>query len=144
MSLLRRPFILIAIPLAFAFASPGSAFAQGQQDRIIAGFAAQAKAASGAPVTFSARRGQSLFLARAATGKAETPSCTTCHGNDPTRAGQTRAGKVIEPMAFSKSPRRFSDLKKVKKWFRRNCKSVLGRPCSAREKGDFLTFMMSQ
>ena len=58
--------------------------------------------------------------------------------------GVTRAGKPIEPMAVSKTPNRYTDHRKVAKWFRRNCKSVLGRQCSPREKGDFLTFMINQ
>ena len=32
----------------------------------------------------------------------------------------------------------------VEKWFKRNCKQVLGRECTPAEKGDFITFMMSQ
>ncbi len=58
--------------------------------------------------------------------------------------GETRAGKPIEPMAVSVTPDRYRDPKKVAKWFRRNCQSVLGRECTAPEKGDFLTLMISQ
>ncbi len=93
---------------------------------------------------FSAKRGKELFEARSGTGKPDTPSCTTCHGNSPNKTGLTRAGKEILPMAHSLSPERYSDPKKVEKWFRRNCKGVLGRECTAKEKGDFITFMMSQ
>ena len=52
--------------------------------------------------------------------------------------------RPIEPMAVSVTPDRYTDPKKVAKWFRRNCKSVLGRECATLEKGDFLTFMISQ
>lgn len=96
------------------------------------------------PGHFSAERGRLLFETPFASGKAETPACTSCHGTDPAQAGQTRAGKPIEPMAFSVSPERYQDPDKVEKWFRRNCKSVLGRTCTPQEKGDFLTFMMTQ
>jgi hypothetical protein len=47
-------------------------------------------------------------------------------------------------MALSKTSDRYANPKKIEKWFRRNCKSVLGRICSAREKGDFILFMTSQ
>ena len=93
---------------------------------------------------FSAERGKTLFKARPASGKPETPSCTSCHGDAPIKAGKTRAGKDIAPMALSRTPDRYSDLKKVEKWFRRNCNSVIGRECTPQEKGDFLTFMISQ
>lgn len=96
------------------------------------------------PPIFTAERGRALFFANHPGGKAETPSCTSCHGRTPKERGVTRAGKPIEPLAPSVTPERFSDPEKVEKWFRRNCKSVLGRVCTTREKGDFLTFMRDQ
>ena len=47
-------------------------------------------------------------------------------------------------MAVSASPKRYTDLEKAEKWFGRNCGNVLGRPCTLVEKGDFITFMMTQ
>lgn len=111
---------------------------------IIAGYGAETRMQDPSFKGFSAARGQSLFSANHNSGKPETPSCTSCHSANPLSSGQTRAGKDIAPMALSKSPERYQDLKKVEKWFRRNCNSVLGRTCTAREKGDFLTFMMQQ
>ena len=83
-------------------------------------------------------------MPQSTTGKPDTPSCTTCHTSDPRKEGRTRVGKAIAPMALSRTPDRFSNPAKVAKWFERNCASVLGRPCTAQEKGDFLTFMISQ
>ena len=77
-------------------------------------------------------------------GKPDTPSCTTCHTKNPTAMGQTRAGKEIKPMAVSKTPDRFTDPEKIAKWFLRNCTSVLGRECTAAEKGDIITFLASK
>ncbi len=107
-------------------------------------YAAQARQQSSAFDGFSADRGQTFFYATPGGGKPETPSCTSCHGDDPRKTGLTRAGKAIAPLAVSVTPSRYTDPAKVEKWFRRNCKSVLGRPCTALEKGDFLTFMQSQ
>jgi hypothetical protein len=76
-------------------------------------------------------------------GKAATPSCSTCHTSDPRNVGHTRVGKPIQPMAVSRNPNRFTDAAKVEKWFRRNCKSVLGRECTPTEKGNYITYMMS-
>jgi len=111
---------------------------------IIEGYAQQAKKLDQGFVKFSPERGHSLFSTRHGMGKPETPSCTSCHTKSPLNFGRTRAGKEIAPMAVSKTPDRFTQLKKVEKWFRRNCKSVLGRICTPIEKGDFLTFMMTQ
>ncbi len=123
---------------------PAMAVNAGPRENILAEFAAQAKADDAGFTGFDADRGKELYLANFTTGKPETPSCTSCHSTSATNAGETRAGKPIDPMAVSKTPDRFSDPKKVAKWFRRNCKSVLGRECTALEKGDFTTYMISQ
>lgn len=111
---------------------------------LLEGYAQQAQSQSSSFEGFSAKRGKVLFLNNHASGKPETPSCTSCHTKTPTQAGQTRAGKLIAPMAISTSPERYRDIDKVEKWFRRNCNSVLGRVCTPLEKGDFITFMKSQ
>ncbi|WP_028878302.1 DUF1924 domain-containing protein [Terasakiella pusilla] len=133
-----KPFIVALGLGTVAFAGPV------QADTILPEYEAQARAADPSFSGFSAERGQAFYLKDHATGKAETPSCTTCHMGNPTQAGRTRAGKTIAPMALSQTPDRFQDVKKVEKWFRRNCKSVLGRECSPQEKGDFITFMKTQ
>ena len=93
---------------------------------------------------FSAERGKAFFYAKHTGGKPKINSCTVCHKKNPRAPGRTRTGKVIKPMAVSANPMRFTDPRKVAKWFRRNCRTVLGRECTAQEKGDFITFMMSQ
>jgi hypothetical protein len=135
---------MTTVAILFAVSSGKSVQANPARDAIVAGFTAQAKAENPAFAGFSAEKGGAFFKARQAGGKPETPSCTTCHGDTPFATGQTRAGKIIEPMAASKSPTRYTDPKKVAKWFFRNCRSVLGRECTAQEKGDYLAFMISQ
>ena len=137
---MKRRLIPTGLAAAFVLAAVTQAHAGPAQDRIISHF----RQLAGSGASFSAARGKAFFLARHTGGKPDTPSCTTCHTRSPSKSGKTRAGKTIAPMALSKSPKRFSDLKKVEKWFRRNCRSVLGRECTALEKGDFLTFMTSQ
>ncbi len=107
-------------------------------------YANEAKASDPGFSGFSVARGEHLFRTHFSTGKPDTPSCTTCHTTDPTKAGQTRAGKDIEPMAASANSKRYSDQAKAEKWFGRNCNNVVGRDCTATEKGDFITFMLSQ
>jgi len=121
---------------------PAMAYAGAAQKPIIDSYLAAAKAENAAFSGFSAERGRAFFLAKH-DASSETPSCTTCHTSDPTKAGQTRAGKDVAPMAVSKTPDRFTDAEKVEKWFTRNCQSVIGRACTAQEKGDFITFMAS-
>ncbi len=134
---------LLILPAAIVLLATVSAEA-GPREVLLDDLATLAKAADPGFAGFSASRGETLSITNFAQGKAETPACTTCHTASPLKVGETRAGKPIEPMAVSVTPDRYSDPKKVAKWFRRNCKSVLGRECTTLEKGDFLTFMISQ
>ena len=70
-------------------------------------------------------------------------SCTTCHTTDPRPRGKTLAYRKVEPLAPVANPKRFSNPKKVEKWFRRNCDDVFARECSSQEKGDFITWINS-
>lgn len=127
--------------LALIFSGAGIA---GPREAQLDQYASAAKAANPAFTGFSAVRGKTLHTQAFAGGKADTPACTSCHGKEVTGAGRTPAGKAIEPMALSASPARYNDPAKVEKWFKRNCNEVLGRECTALEKGDWLSFMISQ
>lgn len=71
-------------------------------------------------------------------------SCASCHGMAPTQAGKhASTGKPIDPMAPIANPKVFTDTARVDKWFRRNCKDVLRRECSAGEKADVLAYLMA-
>jgi cytochrome c peroxidase len=71
-------------------------------------------------------------------------SCSSCHGQPPSTEGQhASTGKRIKPMAPAANPQAFTDTAKVDKWFRRNCKDVLQRECSAAEKADVLAYLIS-
>ena len=139
-----RPTFLTMVPLLaltaiFTTHSAKAADPAAARQAILKQLQAQA---GGQP--FSAERGKAFFYAKHSGGKPKINSCTVCHTKNPRAPGRTRTGKVIKPMAVSANPTRFTDPRKVAKWFRRNCRTVLGRACTAREKGDFITFMMSQ
>jgi Domain of unknown function (DUF1924) len=134
----------LAVFCAVLLASAGVARADPGRDAILAQLAAAAKQADPGFSGFSAQRGDAFWHANHGGGKPDTPACITCHTRDPRAQGQTRAGKIIQPMAVSKTPDRFTDQAKVEKWFTRNCKTVLGRPCTAVEKGDVITYLSGQ
>ena len=91
---------------------------------------------------FDASRGKQLWLKERAGEGGEAISCATCHGTDLRKPGrQQKTGKLIEPMAPSANKQRYADIEKVEKWFLRNCKQVLGRECTAQEKGDVLRYL---
>jgi hypothetical protein len=133
--------ILLAAALALTFSASASA---GPREDQLAKYASAAKAANQSFSGFSAERGKTLHTQSFTGGKPDTPSCTACHGKDPRAAGRTLAGKAIDPVAASAAPSRYTDPAKVEKWFKRNCSEVLGRECTAQEKGDWLSFMLAQ
>ena len=114
------------------------------RDALLAALAVAAKDADPAFSGFSAARGEKLHFTRFSGGKAQTPSCTSCHGDDPRSAGRTPAGKTIDALALSVTPTRYGDPAKVDKWFKRNCQEVLGRQCTVLEMGDWLSFMIAR
>lgn len=90
----------------------------------------------------SVERGRQLYHGKFSVGKFE--SCQDCHTADPRQGGRhARTHKAIEPLAPGVNKERFSDPEKVEKWFRRNCGEVLGRACTAREKADFIAYLIA-
>jgi len=93
-------------------------------------------------LSFSAERGDKLWHQKNTGRDGKERDCTLCHGKDLTKSGKhIRTGKVIEPMAPSVNSKRFTDIDKVEKWLRRNCKWTFGRECTNQEKGDLLKYL---
>lgn len=124
---------LLAAPAAFA--------ADAARDVIKAGYAKQAGPGFAG---FSAERGRALFESKN-TASPDYASCTTCHTADPTAQGRhAKTGRAIQPVAVSANPKRFTDAAKVEERFERDCQTVLGRVCTATEKGDYIAYMESK
>ncbi|MBI3223408.1 MAG: DUF1924 domain-containing protein [Nitrosomonadales bacterium] len=89
---------------------------------------------------FSATRGEQFFKAK----HGKEWSCASCHTDNPAAPGKhANSGKDIQPLAPSANAERFTDMAKVEKWFKRNCNDVLGRVCTAQEKGDVLSYLLT-
>lgn len=123
---------LITLTWALAALSP-LAYAASPAEQL-AGYTAEA----GAPA--APARGQQFFT----TTHGREWSCASCHGATPIQTGKhASTGKPIGAMAPAFNPERFTDLAKTEKWFRRNCNDVLGRSCTAAEKADVLSWLMT-
>ncbi len=89
---------------------------------------------------FSAARGEQFFKQK----HSHDLSCSSCHTNNPAATGKhSETDKAIKPMAPAANTERFTDLKKVEKWFKRNCNDVLDRVCTPQEKGDVLAYLLT-
>lgn len=146
-----RNRFLLALVAAFVFSiisASGTLYAETKPNekiqQLVQEYAKEAAVADSGFKGFSANEGLKLFTAtRMHSKKKESRSCTTCHTKDPSRVGKTKVGKKIDPLSPAVTVKRFTDPKKVKKWFRRNCKWVLERECTPEEKGNYITYMMS-
>jgi len=108
-------------------------------DEILASIQKEAAGTSGFQ-GFSAVRGESFFKQK----HGNEWSCTSCHTDNPAVPGKhDKTGKTIKPLAPSANAQRFTSQEKVAKWFKRNCNDVLGRVCTAQEKGDVLTYLLT-
>ncbi len=102
--------------------------------QLLAGYKAQAGAEP------NPDRGRQLFNAK----HGREWSCASCHGATPTQAGMhASTGKQISALAPAFNPDRFTDPGKTEKWFRRNCNDVMARECTAAEKADVLSWLLS-
>lgn len=85
-------------------------------------------------------RGQTFFT----TKHGQEWSCASCHGVRPVDEGRHAAtGKLLRPLAPAFEATRFTDAAKTEKWFRRNCKDVVGRECTPAEKADVLAWLLT-
>ncbi len=92
---------------------------------------------------FSAERGKQLWFEDHLDEDGKVRNCTVCHGKDLTRAGEhIKTKKVIDPLAQSANSERFTELKQIEKWFKRNCKWTYGRECTDQEKGDLIKYLI--
>ncbi len=152
--------LLIALCAA---ASPATAQSP---DHLLERYGQLARAADPAFERFSAERGRAFYFApRVIIGLGEA-NCASCHLDDPTQAIRAHRAKVLcrachvidesehpDPAhakkrhlgAFSPAvnPERFRDFDRVERHFEVNCRMVLQRACTALEKGDLITWLIT-
>lgn len=94
---------------------------------------------------FNAAAGEKLWKRDVLSSKDnKIHNCGSCHTNDLTQTGKHhKTKKPIKPMALSANSERYTKVKKIEKWFKRNCKWTWGRECTPQEKGDFLTYLIN-
>lgn len=129
--------------LLTSFAWPSHAKPNTTPEKLLKTYEAEAKKNDASFKAFSADKGKKFYNTENKNKKGEVVSCASCHTADPTKAGKTRVGKKIEPLAPSINKGRFTDTAHVEKWFKRNCKDVYDRECTVQEKGDFIAYLLS-
>jgi hypothetical protein len=136
--MLRAFFAISLVTMTIAGLTSRSAYAETPVE-ILAAIRAEASATPGFQ-EFSAERGERFFK----TKHSHNLSCSTCHTDNPAAQGKhSETDKIIKPLAPAANEERFTDMKKVAKWFKRNCNDVLDRECTAQEKGDVLAYLLT-
>ena len=96
-------------------------------------------------VAFDAKRGEEIFISKHIGKKGKEISCTTCHTSNLNNNGEnTFTGKAIEPLSPKANPKRFTDVKDIEKWMKRNFNDVYNREGTALEKGDVTTYIINK
>lgn len=137
--MLLRYFVSGLLFVAAVGLSVQQAFAQTPND-MLASY--QNDAAESTPdfQGFSAARGEKFFKVK----HGNDWSCTSCHTDNPAVTGKhAKTDKPIDPLAPSANTERFTNPKKIEKWFKRNCNDVLDRACTPQEKGDVLAYLLT-
>jgi hypothetical protein len=132
---MRTTLIIGLISLLPAFSASAA-----QPEDFLAEFSVRATQEGAGFPGFDAERGRQFFISR----HGGDWSCSSCHTGNPAASGQhVLTHKTIQPLAPAANPERFTQAPKVEKWFKRNCRDVLKRDCTAREKGDVLTYLLT-
>jgi hypothetical protein len=130
---MKKLFSRMALSMVVLAAASAPAFAVTPAEQLAA-----YTALAGAPP--QPARGQQIFTVK----HGKEWSCSSCHTAIPTIEGKhASTGKVIGPMAPAFNAERFTDSAKTEKWFRRNCNDVMGRECTAAEKADVLSWLLT-
>lgn len=84
------------------------------------------------------------FFNRELTIRGKQIACASCHTTNPANPGKhIVTKKPIKPLAPAANPERFSDLAKVEKNFEKHCLEIIGRDCTAEEKGNYIAYMLT-
>ena len=84
------------------------------------------------------------FFNRELTIKGKQVACASCHTTNPADNGKHMVtGKPIRPLSPTVNDKRFTSVDKVEKNFTKHCNDIIGRDCTAQEKGNFIAYLLT-
>lgn len=116
-----------------------------QMQDYINGLKAQVKQQDPNFQEFDYKRGEKIFTTEHIGKKGKLISCVSCHTSDLSKNGlNENTNKIIEPLSPYVNSQRFTSVKEVKKWLRRNFNDVYQREGTALEKGDVIVYIINK
>lgn len=93
----------------------------------------------------SAADGKFFYNRQVKLASGKTTSCASCHTANPADPGKhIVTGKAIKPLSPVVNTKRFTDIDKVEEQFTQHCNDIIGSDCTAKEKADYITYVMSE
>ncbi len=84
------------------------------------------------------------FFKREFTLKGKQVSCSSCHTDNPANTGKHMVtGKPIKPLSPVVEKNRFSNVDKIEEKFVEHCNEIIGRDCTAVEKGNYIAYLLT-
>ena len=84
------------------------------------------------------------FFNRELTIKGKQVAWASCHTTNLANDGKHMVtSKPIRPLAPAANDKRFTSVDKVEKNFTKHCNDIIGRDCTAQEKGNFIAYLLS-
>jgi mono/diheme cytochrome c family protein len=91
----------------------------------------------------SADEGKAFFN-REITVKGKQVACASCHTANPADTGKhIVTGKPIRPLSPVVNEKRFASIDKVESNFTKHCNDIIGRDCTAQEKANFISYLLT-
>jgi len=106
-------------------------------------YAVIAKNINPASTGLSAEDGKKFFN-RELTIKGQQVACASCHTTNPAIEGKhIVTNKPIRPLAPAVNEKRFTSVETVEKNFTKHCNDIIGRDCTAQEKGNYIAYLIT-
>ena len=108
-------------------------------------YTAIAKSVNATFVSPNAADGKLFFNRKIRTNAYKTWACASCHTENPANEGKHAVtGRAIRPLSPAVNFKRFSDIDKVEEQFTEHCNDILGNDCTAAEKANFITYLITE
>jgi len=133
-----------AITIVLSLSSITTAFADvATAEKLAHRYATYAKNINPDSTGLSAEDGKEFFN-REITIKGKQVACASCHTANPADNGKhIVTGKPIRPLSPVVNEKRFTSIDKVEKNFTKHCNDIIGRDCTAQEKGNFIAYLLT-